>query len=385
MSVRVRIDHGQDAGKIWRLAGPGVYLLGRDNQSSIRILDMKVSKGHCEIHVLNGNGGDRIILRDLKSTHGTLVNGQPVTAEIPLNPGDEIRIGLTILRLLSDGKADAEAAPTAGASPVGRPAAEMTMAPDLAATAPEGVKTFPADELVGTELGGYKVLRKIGQGGMGAVYIAEQVSLKREVALKVLSEKFVSDSAFVDQFVNEARAAGALNHQNVVQVYDVGSANGRYYFSMEFVGGGSIEERIKKKSADWREALNWFLDGANALIFAQKRGILHRDVKPDNFMIAEDGSAKLCDLGLAKKSESADLMAQGIIGTPHFLPPEAIRRRSDVDGRSDLYSLGCTFYRVLTGENPYPVKTVKDILLADRKSTRLNSSHSRASRMPSSA
>src|SRR5207247_9776737 len=105
-------------------------------------------------------------------------------------------------------------------------------------------KTLPPDALVGTTLSGYKILEKVGAGGMGAVYRAEQLSLHREVAIKLLAEKLVSDSAFVDQFVNEARAAGALNHPNVVQVYDVGEAEGRHFFSMEFIHGGSVEARI---------------------------------------------------------------------------------------------------------------------------------------------
>lgn len=405
MSVRLKIEVGQDAGRTWRLKDQGTYVVGRDASSALRVLDMKVSKGHCEIIV----GGEGVWLRDLKSTHGTQLNGQPVSRDTTLKTGDEIRVGFTVLRLLSDGAADVVAAPNgpphasnshgagnaapastlgataqdapppAQAAPAGAAAAlpsggngsaaghGVSGAPralsSTSASAPPPPRELPPDELVGKNVSGYRVIKKIGQGGMGAVYIAEQVSLKREVALKVLSEKFVADSAFVDQFVNEARAAGALNHPNVVQVYDVGQAEGRYFFSMEFVPGGSIEDKVKSKPAEWSDALNWFLDAANALIFAGKRGILHRDVKPDNLMLAEDGSAKLCDLGLAKKSESADLMAQGIIGTPHFISPEAIRRKPDVDTRTDLYSLGCTFYRILTGQNPYPAPTVKDILL----------------------
>jgi len=135
---------------------------------------------------------------------------------------------------------------------------------------------------------------------------------------------------------------------------------------MEYIHGGSLESKVPKigEGVPWVDTLPWFLDAANALIFAEKKGILHRDIKPDNFMVGQDGSVKLCDLGLAKKSESADLLAQGIIGTPHFIAPESIRRKTEVDGRADLYSLGCTFYRILTGKNPYPGATVKEILLA---------------------
>ena len=353
MSIRVRLEHGQGAGTTWRLTAPGVYLLGRVPQSSIQVLDMRVSKEHAEIHL--AEDGRSAALRDLGSTHGCQVNGQPVKGQRTIKAGDEVRMGLSILRVLSDGEADQDLKPVAGRKGLqtqgGTPIKESTH------------RTLPADALVGKELGGYRLEKKIGAGGMGGVYLAEQLSLHRKVALKVLNERFAADRDFVDQFVNEARAAGALNHPNVVQVYDVGSAEGHHYFSMEVMPGGSIEDKIAAGGAPWATALNWFLDAANALIFARKKEILHRDVKPDNLMLAEDGSAKLCDLGLAKKSEHGDLMDQGIIGTPHFISPEAIRRKPNIDHRTDLYSLGCTFYRILTGKNPYPGKSVKEILL----------------------
>jgi len=363
MALRIRIEHGQDAGKTYRLPATGTYRFGRNPASSIQVLDMKVSKDHFEIGLPVAEGA--AVIRDLSSSHGTFLNGQKVTdTPRPLSPGDEVRVGLTVMRLLSDGPSDAEAKAVGpmwkagAASPAGNGAAP--------ATKPAASKAMPPDALVGTTIAGYKVLEKVGAGGMGSVYRAEQLSLHREVALKMLAEKLVSDSAFVDQFVNEARAAGQLNHPNVVQVYDVGQADGRHYFSMEYIHGGSLESKVPRigEGVPWVDTLPWFLDAANALIFAEKKGILHRDIKPDNFMLGQDGSVKLCDLGLAKKSESADLLAQGIIGTPHFIAPESIRRKTEVDGRADLYSLGCTFYRILTGKNPYPGTTVKEILLA---------------------
>jgi pSer/pThr/pTyr-binding forkhead associated (FHA) protein len=357
VSLRLRIEHGQDAGRTWRLPAAGVYTVGRTPANSIRVLDMKVSKRHCEIRVAERNGRIHAVLHDLGSTHGCTLNGQPVTKDVLLKPGDELRLGLTIARILSDGKADEDVQPVAGRTVNGD---DMAAADSHEAHTKQ---TLPPDALVGRKLGGYQVERKIGAGGMGGVYLAEQVSLHREVALKVLNEKFAADSTFVDQFVNEARAAGALNHPNVVQVYDVGSDQGYYFFSMEVMPGGSIEDKLREGPIPWQTALNWFLDATNALIFAKRREILHRDVKPDNLMIAEDGSAKLCDLGLAKKSEVGDLMDQGIIGTPHFISPEAIRRKNDIDQRTDLYSLGCTFFRIFSGRNPYPGTTVKDILL----------------------
>lgn len=363
MNFRIRIEHGQDAGKTVRTAGPGIYRFGRGTELSMRVLDMKVSKEHFELAVgASASGPALAMLRELGSSHGTLINGQPVKVDNPkpIKAGDEIRVGTTILRVLSDGAADGEIQPVREAADAGTSSSVGTHTEDHSETAAR----LPPDELVGKTLGGYRIIQKIGKGGMGAVYLAEQVSLHRQVALKVLSEKFASDNAFVDQFLNEARAAGALNHPNVVQVYDVGEAQNHYYFSMEFVTGGSIEDKVRKGAEyTWQDALNWFIDATNALVFANRKDILHRDVKPDNLMLAEDGSAKLCDLGLAKRSENQDLMDQGIIGTPHFISPEAIRRKTTIDQRTDLYSLGCTFFRILAGENPYPGKTVKEILL----------------------
>ena len=329
MALRIRIEHGQDAGKTYRLPATGTYRFGRNPASSIQVLDMKVSKDHFEIGLPPADGA--AVIRDLSSSHGTFLNGQKVTdTPRPLSPGDEVRVGLTVMRLLSDGPSDAEAKAVgpmfqAGAGP--RAAAERRRA---APAKPAAGKAMPPDALVGTTIAGYKILEKVGAGGMGSVYRAEQLSLHREVALKMLAEKLVSDTAFVDQFVNEARAAGQLNHPNVVQVYDVGQADGRHYFSMEFIHGGSLEGKVPRigEGVPWVDTLPWFLDAANALIFAEKKGILHRDIKPDNFMLGQDGSVKLCDLGLAKKSESADLLAQGIIGTPHFIAPESIRRKT---------------------------------------------------------
>jgi hypothetical protein len=373
VALRLRIEHGTDAGRTVRLSTPGRYRFGRVPASSLQIVDMKVSKEHFEIWIGNGSGDPAGIL-DLESSHGTWVNAQRVVGPLrPLSPGDEIRIGMTVLRVLSDGPADAEA-PAVGPAPStsewasakaargGNGAAGGGAAPDAPAGPPR--KAQPPDALTGKTLGGYRILERVGSGGMGAVYKAEQLSLHREVALKVLAERLVSDSAFVDQFVNEARAAGALNHPNVVQVYDVGQADGRHYFSMEYIHGGSLEDRLGTGPAPWEEALGWFQDAASALVFAEKKGILHRDIKPDNLMVSQDGTVKLCDLGLAKKSESADLLAQGIIGTPHFIAPEAIRRKVDVDRRADLYSLGCACYRILTAKNPFPAPSVKEILLA---------------------
>ena len=181
MSIRVRLEHGQGAGATWRLALPGVYTLGRVPQSSIQVLDMRVSKEHAEIHI--GENGTAV-LKDLGSTHGCQVNGQPVNGQVPLKAGDELRLGLSILRVLSDGQADKDATPAAGRT------ANTGSVPNPAAV--ETHRTLPPDALVGKELGGYRVERKVGAGGMEveAVATTPNVGLRWETLERYLGQPF---------------------------------------------------------------------------------------------------------------------------------------------------------------------------------------------------
>jgi serine/threonine-protein kinase len=210
-------------------------------------------------------------------------------------------------------------------------------------------------------VGDYELLEKIGEGAMGAVYRSRQISLDRTVALKILPRRFAADPQFVDRFQREARATAKLNHPNIVAGIDVGSADGYNYFAMEFIDGTSLGSQIQKTGAiKEREALRIGAAISSALAHAHAAGIIHRDVKPDNILIARDGIPKLADLGLAKAStegDSAMTQTGTTVGTPHYMSPEQAAGRKDVDGRADIYSLGCTLYHAATGKTPFTAPT----------------------------
>ncbi len=213
---------------------------------------------------------------------------------------------------------------------------------------------------------GYKIDRRVGRGGMGDVYLAEQESLARQVALKILSQRFEENRDFVRRFQAEARAAAALNHPNVVTVYDVGEASGKHYLSMEFMDRGNLEDRLKNGARiPEREVLDILRDATSGLVYAEARGIVHRDLKPANLMQNHVGTIKIADLGLAThvEAEESQPADKKIFGTPHFMSPEQVRGER-VDSRSDLYSLGATAYRLLTGRTPFEGRDAREIVRA---------------------
>ncbi|HYC78010.1 MAG TPA: serine/threonine-protein kinase [Planctomycetota bacterium] len=203
---------------------------------------------------------------------------------------------------------------------------------------------------------GYKLLEKLGRGSMGVVYKARQLNLDRVVAIKVLSKSLAKNEGFVRRFLKEARVVGRLNHPNVVQGFDAGAAGGVYYFAMEYCDGPTVLQILKRGGAvDEGRALKIVTQVARALDHAHEEGLVHRDVKPDNIMIVEGGTAKLCDLGLAKdlSIESGSTADGATVGTPNYISPEQARGDAVVDIRSDIYSLGATFYHLLTGVPPF--------------------------------
>ncbi|MCZ7647759.1 MAG: protein kinase [Planctomycetota bacterium] len=205
-------------------------------------------------------------------------------------------------------------------------------------------------------LGGYQLLEKLGQGGMGAVYKARQLSMDRIVAVKILPPKFSRDPQFVERFQREARLAGRMNHENVVNAFDVGEERGYHYLAMEFVEGTTVGAILKKHGPfAEKEALRICRQVAMALKCAHSNSLIHRDIKPDNIMIDSRGIVKLADMGLARATnEDTSLTQTGMaLGTPHYASPEQARGDRDIDHRCDFYSLGATLYHMLTGKTPY--------------------------------
>jgi serine/threonine-protein kinase len=222
------------------------------------------------------------------------------------------------------------------------------------------------EQLVSQQVPGYQMLEKLGQGGMGTVYKARQLSMNRLVAIKVLHARLARDSAFLERFRREAHTAARFSSNNVVQAIDVGSAGELHYFVMEYVEGRTVRQEIDEgKIYGEREALDIILQVARALDEAHRRGLIHRDVKPGNIILTANGVAKLADLGLARDTaDRAAIHAEKgtLVGTPYYIAPEQIEGRDDIDIRADLYALGATLYHMVTGQPPFRGKDVDAIL-----------------------
>ncbi|MBA3708975.1 MAG: serine/threonine protein kinase [Planctomycetes bacterium] len=206
--------------------------------------------------------------------------------------------------------------------------------------------------LVKKQIGGYKLIRRIGEGGMGEVYLAEQLTMHRTVALKILHGKWAEDEEFRKRFLLEARAAGKLSHQNLIQVFDVGKYQGLYYFSMEFIDGVTVDDLIRHDGAmEVDKVIDICLQVCAALKYLSSHDIVHRDIKPANIMVTKDGQVKLGDFGFIQSVFDAELMQEGTtIGTPDYISPEQARGERNLDVRSDIYSLGATLFHMLSGK-----------------------------------
>ena len=216
------------------------------------------------------------------------------------------------------------------------------------------------------QIPGYKVIGKLGSGAMAVVYKAKQISLDRTVAIKVLPKKFVRKADYVERFYKEGRLAAKLNHNNIVQAYDVGEIGGLYYFVMEYVEGSTLYDDLAKgKVFDEQEALDIVIQVAKALAHAHSQGLIHRDVKPKNIMINKEGVVKLADMGLAR--ETSDIQTakneQGkAYGTPYYIAPEQIRGDVDIDGRADVYALGATLFHMVAGRVPFEAGSPSEVM-----------------------
>jgi serine/threonine protein kinase len=199
----------------------------------------------------------------------------------------------------------------------------------------------------------YRVMRRLGGGGMASVYLAEHAQLERLVVLKVLHGHLSQDSEMVERFRREARAASQLVHPNIVPIIDAGTGENVTYTVMPYMPGGSFAERIGQGARPAAEVASVAAQAATALDYAHRRGIVHRDVKPDNVLFDEDGHALVTDFGIAEARSQARLTAEGrAMGTPHYMSPEQAMGKL-VDGRSDVYSLGIVMYEGLVGAPPF--------------------------------
>ena len=231
--------------------------------------------------------------------------------------------------------------------------------------------------MLGSTVSHYRILKKIGAGGMGEVYLAEDTKLKRRVSLKFLPEELTRNDERKQRFVQEARAAAAIQHPHIAAVYDVDEADGHTFIAMEYVPGQSLRKTIESGKLDFRRSLELGFQIADGLAKAHEKGVVHRDVKPDNVLVSEDGYAKIIDFGLAKLLEPIDSSTVDsgetetklktrdglVMGTVSYMSPEQARGES-IDARSDIFSFGVLFYEMISGRSPFQKKSVAESLSA---------------------
>ncbi|HEV3079875.1 MAG TPA: serine/threonine-protein kinase [Gemmataceae bacterium] len=225
--------------------------------------------------------------------------------------------------------------------------------------------------LLHQQIPGYELIEKLGNGSMGTVYKARQLSMNRMVAVKMLHPRLAAKQELLQRLEREAHLAGKLSHNNLVQAIDFGTAGSLHYFVMEYIEGTTIKDALEKgKIYSEAEALDIVLQVAQALQHANRRGLIHRDVKPANIILTPDGAVKLADLGMARETTDEELARaeKGMtIGTPYYISTEQIHGHEDIDARADIYSLGATLYHMVTGQPPFPGSKIDDVLDAHLK------------------
>src|SRR3954467_10585702 len=229
----------------------------------------------------------------------------------------------------------------------------------------------------GTSLGRYEIRSQLGAGGMGEVYLARDTTLDREVALKILPPEIATDQQRMQRFVQEAKTASALNHPNILTIFEIGQTNGAYFISTEYINGVTLRRHMKGRRLKLSDALDIAAQIAAGLSAAHAAGIVHRDIKPENIMLRHDGYVKLLDFGLAKPTERQasliDTEAQTqmlvntspgmVMGTVSYMSPEQARGFV-LDARTDIWSLGCVLYEMVAGRVPFGGQTTSDVIVS---------------------
>ncbi len=229
-----------------------------------------------------------------------------------------------------------------------------------------------------TSFGRYEIIHLLGVGGMGEVHIAQDTTLDRQVAIKFLAEKFSTDADRLNRFVQEAKSASALNHPNILTVYEIGQTDDKHFIATEFIDGKTLNRYFAEETIPLQTILDIAVQIASALQAAHQAGIVHRNIKPDNIMIRADGIVKLLDFGLVKLTEKPNepiletdaatvakvMTAPGIVmGTPQYMSPEQARGK-ETDSRSDIWSVGVVLYEILSGSVPFQGETMNDVIAA---------------------
>jgi serine/threonine protein kinase len=350
MSLQLHVIAGPDKDRTFTLqAGPDL-MLGRSTHSLYRLSDPRVSRVQCQILL----EGDQVTLIDNSGSGGTMVNGKKITRQV-LKLGDLIQIGDTQLRLrMADFPLDVALGAVQQAGPTPKPQAAPTMQ--------------KLEALCGQTLAHYEILNVIGQGHSGLVFFTNDPQHgNRPVALKVLLPEFSRNDEEMQRFIRAIKTMLPLRHPNLVTLYGAGK-NGDYcWVAMEYIAGENLTQVIQRIGVagmlDWRNAFRVALQIGKALAYAQEQHIIHRNVTPTNILVqATDKVTKLADLTLAKALEGSSgpqITRPGeLVGDVAYLSPERTRGTTDIDGRSDVYSLGATVYALLTGRPPFEGNTL---------------------------
>ncbi len=325
---KIVIEKGAGRGDSFRITTGQKLMVGRDAGADVVLPDNLVSRRHMRIE----SRTDGVHIKDAGSLNGIYLNGRRVAGAV-LKPGDRVRVGECLLSLLDDDERRASGG------------------------------------LIGQEVAGHRIVERVGRGGMGTVYKAIQLSIDRAVAIKFLAPDLVSDPEFVERFIAEAHAAGRLSHRNIVQVFDTGWWKEQCYYTMEYMPFGSVGDQIAGgQKLPYTHVLPMMVDVARGLVYAEKHGVVHRDIKPDNLMIGFEGIVKIGDLGIAKMLQDSRTVEQadGVYGSAHFMAPEQALGR-EIDCRADIYAMGATFYRVLSGMPVASGQSQQEILLSQVK------------------
>jgi serine/threonine protein kinase len=223
-----------------------------------------------------------------------------------------------------------------------------------------------ADVFVGKKIGGYEIISEIGRGGMAAVFRAQQISMNRMVALKILPRQFLNDDTYLQRFHREVQIVSQLEHRNIVPVYDFGEQDDQPFIVMRYMAGGSADARLSHDGMPLEDILTIFDQVAPALDYAHSKQVLHRDLKPSNILLDESGGAYLTDFGIARilgEGGAGTITTQGVVGTPSYMSPEQAQGKP-MDSRSDLYSLGVMLFELATGSRPFHAETPYGVAVA---------------------
>jgi len=330
MQCKLTITKGILSGSAYQLRPPCSITMGRSSACEINLKkDLRLSRVHCQIEITD-NGA---FITDLNSSNGTFVNDQKIISQ-PLNNNDSIKIGSTTFVL------------------------------EIELDKPE-----ETDSQSAVEIAGYKIVEKIGEGGMGTVFKAIQVSMNRIVAFKVLNVREGDVEEAGKKFLREAQTGAKVTHGNIVRFYDCGCDKGLYYVVMEFIDGTPLD-KLMENSPNHRLPFQQVVSIANqlcdALDYLYTMKLVHRDIKPANIILQEMDIAKLTDFGLAKRFQGSLLSGLTMEGegkgTLIYMPPEQIDDALHADHRADIYSLGATMYHMLTGRIPFYGTTLQNLI-----------------------